>query len=343
MWIENKIVKQDLEYINSCDFIPWEKLRNKTVFITGTTGLIGQNLVNGLLYVNIKRNLNIKIIGLVRDLNKANDKFKSQLSDTKALEFVVGDVRNFKYSKGKIDYIVHGASITSSKDYVERAKEVKSISIEGTKYLLDLAKEKNSSSFVYLSSMEVYGYPKKGHICKENESWNFDLNNPRNSYPLAKLECEKMCKEYYKKYGISTKVARLAQTFGPGTDLSDERVYAQFARCVKENKNIVLNTKGETERTYIYVIDTITAILTLLLNGDGGEIYNVASEKMYCSIYEVAKFIAEKIAENRIKVVVKEKTNTIYLETSYLQLCSEKLKKLNWKDKYNFYSLEYMK
>lgn len=331
MWINNKIVEQDLDYIVSCDFIPWEMLRNKTIFITGATGLIGQNLVNGLLYANTKRDLNTRVLCLVRNIEKANEKFNLQLQDTDKLEFVIGDVRTFKYPKERIDFIIHGASITSSKDFVEKPEEVRSIAIEGTKHLLELAKLQNISSFVYLSSMEVYGYPEKGHICKESESWNFDIYDPRNSYPISKLICENLCIEYCDTYGIATKVIRLAQTFGPGVDYNDNRVFAQFARCVIENKDIVLHTKGETERCYLYTADAVTAILTVLLNGKKREIYNAANPETYCSIKEMAEIIAKQVSKNRIRVTYDlSKTNNGYFNKTFLLLDVEKLKNLNW-------------
>ena len=164
MWINNRIVQEDLDYICSCDFIPWNKLKDKTVFITGTTGLIGQNLVNSLLYANIKKNLNIKIIGLVRDLNKAKSLFSAQLRDAKGLEFVEGDVRSFSYPNSSIDYIIHGASITASKQMLDNPNEVISINIDGTNNLINLAREKKVKSFLYLSSMEVYGCSEKDSL-----------------------------------------------------------------------------------------------------------------------------------------------------------------------------------
>lgn len=332
MWLENKIIHEDLEYINSRDFIPWKNLRNKTIFVTGTTGLIGQNLVNGLLYANIKRKLNLKILGLVRSLDKANEKFRKQLEETKALKFVIGDVRDFDFPTENIDYIIHGASITSSKDFIEKPEEVKNIAIEGTKHLLELARIKNVSSFVYLSSMEVYGFPEKGHICTEDESWIFDINESRHSYPLAKLECEKMCKEYCDKYEVSTKSIRLAQTFGPGINYDDKRIFAQFARCAIENKDIVLHTKGETERCYLYTADAVTSILIVLLNGKNGEIYNAANPETYCSIKEMAENIAHNIACDKIKVLYDQNDlNKGYFNKTFLNLSINKIEKLGWK------------
>ena len=49
MWIKNTVFQKDLDYLMSLDYIPWEKLSGRTVLITGATGLIGYNLVSGLI------------------------------------------------------------------------------------------------------------------------------------------------------------------------------------------------------------------------------------------------------------------------------------------------------
>ena len=80
-------------------------------------------------------------------------------------------------------------------------------------------------------------------------------------------------------------------------------LFAEFARCAIEKRNIVLKTKGETERCYLDISDAVSAILTVLLNGKIGEIYTAANEETYCSIYEMAKLVAEM---NGIDVEIKE-------------------------------------
>lgn len=327
----NKIVSEDIEYINSCNFIPWDKLKRKTIFITGATGLVGQNLINGLLYANKRRNLNLKIIGLVRNLEKAKNKFCLQLQESNALNFLVGDVRTFEYPNQKIDYIIHGASITSSKDFVEKSEQVKSVAIDGTKHILEFAKMNKVISFVYLSSMEVYGYPEKGHLCKEDEHWKFDSNQPRNSYPISKIECEKLCEKYNKNYNIPIKILRLSQTFGPGVEYNDDRVFMEFARCVMENRNIVLHTKGETERCYLYTTDAVTAILMILLNENLYEIYNVANPKTYCSIKEMAKSSIKSGNNSDLKIIIDENNSNKYMNKTYLNLDCSKIFDMNWK------------
>ena len=106
MWTENKRFKEDLEYITSVNFIDWHKLDNKTIFITGATGLIGYTFASALLYRNLVYNSNIKVIALVRNITKSKEKFAEQLKQNANIEFVVGDVENIPCINEDIDYIV---------------------------------------------------------------------------------------------------------------------------------------------------------------------------------------------------------------------------------------------
>ena len=60
MWIENKIFQEDMETITEASYIPWAKLRNKTILVTGATGLIGFNLVSALAYAHLYKNIPLK-------------------------------------------------------------------------------------------------------------------------------------------------------------------------------------------------------------------------------------------------------------------------------------------
>ena len=98
MWLENPTFREDLEYIAGVDFVPWEKLRGKTLFITGATGLIGFNLISSLAYMNLKRDIPLKIFALVRDEAKARARFAEILAEGGATGICVG--RFGAYSTG---------------------------------------------------------------------------------------------------------------------------------------------------------------------------------------------------------------------------------------------------
>ena len=328
----NKLFHDDLEYVSAAEFIPWEKLKHKTVFMTGATGLIGYTLVNSLMYANKKHALNLKVLALVRDLDRAKERF-SEYDNDNALEYIHGNVELLPEIEEKIDYIIHGANQTASKAFVNEPVETILTALKGTENVLELAKAKKVSGIVYLSSMEVYGHPKKGHEVSEYEIGTLSPLEIRNSYPLSKIQCENLCFAYAKEYSVPAMVVRLTQTFGPGVNYYDGRVFAEFARCVIEKRDIVLKTKGDTERCYLYTADAATAILTALLKGEPGEAYNAANEDTYCSIAQMAELVAK---QNGIKVRIETENiqNTGYASTLFMKLNTDKLRKLSWLPKY---------
>lgn len=332
MWTENKIFKEDLEYITSACFIDWQKFDNKTMFVTGATGLIGYTLVSTLLYRNLKYKSNIKIIALVRNITKAKEKFAKQLKQNLNLKFVIGDVENLPQIDDEIDFIIHGANPTASNYFVDNPVETIKTAVRGTNNILNLAKEKNISGLVYLSSMEVYGAPPTDDLIDESQGTTIDTMSVRSCYPEAKRLCEALCASYADEYKVPAKVIRLAQTFGPGIDKNDNRVFAEFLRCAMQKQNIVLQTEGTSKRCYLYTADAVTAILTVLLNGKIGEAYNAANKNTYCSIMEMAQLVAHELANDEIKVVIKinENSKRKFLSPHKLNLDVSKLEGLGW-------------
>lgn len=333
MWTENKIFKEDLEYITSAGFIDWQKLYNKTVFVTGATGLIGYTFVSALLYRNLKYQSNIKIIALVRNITKAKEKFTEQLKQNLNLKFVVGDVKNLPPIDEKIDYIIHGANPTASSYFVENPVETIKTAVWGTNNVLNLAKEKNISGFVYLSSMEVYGAPHTDDLIYESQGTTIDTMSVRSCYPEAKRLCEALCASYADEYKAPAKVVRLSQTFGPGIDKNDNRVFAEFLRCAMQKQDIILQTEGTSKRSYLYTADAVTAILAVLLNSKTGEAYNAANKNTYCSIMEMAQLVTRELANDEIKVVIKANENSKrkFSPPHKLNLDVSKLEGLGWR------------
>lgn len=319
------------EEVNSLDgipFIDWDRLKNCTILLTGATGLIGSETVFLLNYMNKKKELMLKIIALVRDAEKAKEKFQSIIGDG-MLFFIQGSVEKCPEIPGHVDYIIHGASKTSSLEMVNNPVETIQTTVIGTNRLLEIAVKKRVKGFVYLSSMEIYGYPGKGHHIIESDIGSFSPFSVRNSYPISKLMCENLCVSYTKEYGVQAKIVRLAQTIANDADDKDTRFCAYLSRCLKEHKNIVLKTFGESERCYLYVGDAVTAILVVLLNGISGEAYNVADENTYCSIKELAENAA---AYGRVKVEYDIQSPSVngYRDTTYMYLDTGKIKNLGW-------------
>lgn len=109
-------------------------------------------------------------------------------------------------------------------------------------------------------------------------------------------------------------------------------MFAEFARCAIEKRDIILKTKGETERDYLYTQDAVEAILTVLLNGKDGEMYSAANEETFCSIFEMAKIVSNMTGIG-VRIEEQDIQKMGYANTLHMDLDTSKLRSLGWKPK----------
>jgi UDP-glucuronate decarboxylase len=332
VWQEHHIVEEDLQRTCASTGIPWEALDGRTVFVTGAAGLIGRALTQTLLWHSLTSNSGTRVLALVRDARRAESAFGAALAVGAPLSFVVGDVLDLPPLPEPVDFVVHGASITSSRDFVERPVDTLRTAVLGTQAVLDLARASSVRSLAHLSSMEVYGAPQAAAPITEQEFDGFDPMLVRSSYPEAKRMAEAQVAAYASQFAVPGKVVRLTQTFGPGVRPLDGRVFAEFARCAVEGRDIVLHTTGETERSYLYTADAVTAILTVLLRGDDGQAYNAANDATYCSVRQMAELVATTFGDGSCGVRVEPQDPGLfgYAPTLRMRLDTRRLQALGW-------------
>lgn len=302
-------------------------LEGKTIVVTGATGLIGKNLIPELI-----RNGG-HVIAVVRNLDKAQSIFSSY----KKIVFLTNDLSTDVpiQISDTIDHIVHAGCPTSSEYMQTHPVETIQTIVNGTRKVLELAKEQKVKSVVFLSSMEVYGtIIDDTNAVTENMAGPIDLLNARNSYPLGKRLAETLCYAYYEEYNVPVCIARLTQTFGPGVNINeDNRVFAQFARNALRHEDIILHTEGGTRRMYLHSQDAVCAIICLMQKGKAGEVYNVANEDTYISIKEMAEMVRQYFTPFQ-QVVINKKENTPYLPEIHMRLNTEKIRQLGWHPRY---------
>lgn len=334
MWTENPVFKNDLNWLASCSYIPWDKLSGKTILVTGATGLIGYSLVSSLLFYNQINNAGIKVVAVVRDINKAKIKFNKQLSENCDLIFIRGKVESLPEIIGHIDYIVHGACPTASRYFVEHAVETINSITSGTRNMLELARKKKVLGMVFLSSMEIYGEITERKELSEKDLGYIDIFSSRSSYSEGKRFAENMCCAYSSQYDVPVTSVRLAQTFGPGVRADDERVFAYMTRCALNEEDIRLSTDGSKENMYLYTADAVGAILLLLVNGERGAAYNAGNPDTYCSVKEMGETVISCFGKGNISVIAncdaQENGSQKYPPNSYLYMDISKLKAAGW-------------
>lgn len=327
----NLVLRQDLEEIANSTLIDWERLNNKTIFITGATGLIGSIIVKAILLKNEIDNANIKMILLVRDIEEAQLKF----GNNEKIKYIASSIEKYMPKDLNIDYIIHGASPTKSKFFIEKPVETNDIAIIGTKNILEQAKLSKVKSMVYLSSMEMYGVMDSENVTEDMQGY-IDPLNERSSYSQGKRTCELYNYCYFKEYNVPTKIARIAQTFGAGISENENRVYKIFADSILDKKEIVLKSDGSTIINFSYTTDTVIGLFCILLNGNAGEAYNIVSEKTKMTILDSANWLAQTYGEGKVNVRIEiPDSNTGLAPNNKMVLSNEKLKKIGWYPKYD--------
>lgn len=327
------IFSEDLEKVVE-QIVEEKGFKDKTFFITGATGVIGSVLVKALCEANQRNHMNIEIYCLIRDEKKAKLIYED-FYQSNYLHFIKGDVREPICLGEKVDYIIHAASITTSRIFVQNPVETLLTIVEGTKNVLEFAKEQNVDKMLYISSMEVYGYTSRElDSISETDLGYIDILNERSSYSEGKRAAECLCKCYEAEYHIPVIIARLAQTFGAGADPKDSRIFAQLARSLMKKENIVLHTAGLSVGNYCYISDCMRGLFLLLTSGMEGEAYTVVNEICTMRIKDMAEMVADKLGNHKIKVIYEIPDNVKkygYAPDSTARLSSAKLKKLGWK------------
>lgn len=311
-----------------------KELYNKSIMVTGASGMIGSYFIYTLVKLNEEYGANIKIIPLIRKLNKLNENLLSK----DYICPVVQDVTEKIDFDGEIDYIIHAASPASPKIMKEKPVETNFANTLGTANTLMLAREKNVRGYLFISSREIYGQPMENQDYFTEESFGFiDQLVPRNAYAEGKKAAENMCVGFKKEYGLNTKIVRLAHTYGPGMSIYDGRVQADFLKNLVNNEDIVLNSDGSSVRTYTYVSDAVSAIFNVLLKSKD-IVYNISDERNEVSIRQLAEILVE-ISSNNLKLVFNIKNNDKdegYAPFKFGILSSEKIRKeLGWNAKYS--------
>lgn len=306
-----------------------KKIYERSVLITGGSGMICSAVADVLLFLNKEYKAGIKIVLAGRSRERMSKRF-SGFMEGKDYFFESYDATVHTDLQIQVDYLIHGASNANPVIYAKQPVETMLANIVGINSLLDLAVRVSSRRLLYISSSEVYGNKNEHRSYVENDYGYVDILNHRASYPSSKRAAETLCIAYGQEYGLDTVIARPGHIYGPTITASDSRASAQFTRNAVAGENIVLKSAGNQLRSYCYVLDCASALLTVLLNGEKGNAYNISNSNSIVTISEIARALANaantEVVYDEMSDFEKQGANMM----TNSSLDSKKLEALGW-------------
>jgi nucleoside-diphosphate-sugar epimerase len=302
------------------------------LLISGASGAIGQVIVDAVMELNKRFNYNCKIVAMSRNIESARKVFGQYWRDDN-FEYMSCDVTGDIKIDKKIDYIIHAASNTHPLQYSQDPIGTITANAFGTYNLLELA-VRNSAEFLLLSSVEIYGENKsEKDKFSETDMGYLDCATLRAGYPESKRLAECMCYAFSEKKELKFKIVRLARVYGGTLKAEDSKAISQFFHKGLKKENIVLKSEGRQLYSYVYVMDCVSGIFAVLLNGKNREVYNIAGTKSTITLIDLANLIAQEFGVSVVKELPSQIESAGFSKATKAVLDNSKLLSLGWNEK----------
>jgi dTDP-glucose 4,6-dehydratase len=225
------------------------------VLITGGAGFIGSHLARSLL------GRGCEVVCMDNFITGSPENI-APLGGLRGFQFVKHNVTSYIVLDGPLDWVLHLASPASPRDYLELPIQTLKVGALGTHNALGLAKAKRAS-FLLASTSEVYGDPLV-HPQREEYWGNVNPVGPRGVYDEAKRFAEAITMAYHRTHGISTRIVRIFNTFGPHMRLNDGRAIPAFMTQALAGVPVTVYGDGSQTRSFQYIDDLVEGIWRLM-------------------------------------------------------------------------------
>ena len=265
----------------------------KKILITGSSGFIGQTI-----------------------LNCSQNKFELVCSHF--------DICNREEVRKELidvypDYIIHLAAQSNVRESIQNPIQTANVNIIGTLNLLECCKELNIKKIVYASSLIKYG----DYCGLVNEE---SVPHPISPYGISKLAVEQFLEYYYNEYGICYLILCLGNVFGEYDQIKNNRIVTSIIHKIINNGILMIYGNGKQTRDFIYGKDLAHIIIDNIDKDTKHKVYNISSGQY--SILEIIRRV-EAIAGNKVQVIF---DNFVRGEMKNIQLdCSLANKELIWR------------
>lgn len=335
----NEYYMEDVRRTAQLD-LPWNRLADKAVLVSGATGMVGSFLIDVIMERNERNGMNCRVYALGRSEEKAKARF-GERCDYPLFSFIPYDINRpfVRDDIGTVDFVLHLASNTHPMQYSTDPIGTITTNIIGLQNMLEFACAHKAERFAFASSNEIYGENRGDtEFFGEDYCGYIDCNTLRAGYPESKRCGEALCQAYMKQKGIDVCIPRLTRSYGPTMLMSDTKAISQFIRKGIAGEDIVLKSAGTQYYSYTYVADAVSGLLTVLLLGKSGEAYNIADEASDMQLRDLAALIAGNAGRKVVFEIPDAVEAQGYSKATKARLDGSKLRTLGWKPAYDLRS-----
>lgn len=239
------------------------------ILVTGGCGFIGNNFIRYWL----KKHPKDKVVNLDKLTYAGHLSATKDFAGESNYEFVKGCITNARVVQSAMrgaDWVVHFAA----ESHVDRSVLGPSVfvrtNVVGTQVLLELALKNKVKRFHYVSTDEVFGSLPLGSKEKFTEETKYD---PRSPYSASKAAGDHLVRAYFETYGLPITITNSSNNFGPYSD--PEKFIPRMITNLIDGAKLPIYGDGKYVRDWVYVLDHVRAIETVLAKGKIGETYLV--------------------------------------------------------------------
>jgi dTDP-glucose 4,6-dehydratase len=240
------------------------------ILVAGGAGFIGSHYVRSLIAGEYPGYEGAAVTVLDKLTYAGNLANLAPVAGDSRYTFVEGDIVDGGLLSELVpghDAVVNFAAETHVDRSIDGGADFVLTNVLGTQRLLQAALDAGTTTFVQVSTDEVYGTIPEG-------SWPEDHPLlPNSPYSAAKAGGDLLCRAYHRTHGMDVRVTRCSNNYGPYQ--YPEKVIPLFVTNLFEGKKVPLYGDGLNVRDWLHVDDHCRGIQVVLEKGAPGEIYNI--------------------------------------------------------------------
>jgi len=301
------------------------------ILITGGLGFIGSNFYNHIS----EKYPDYELVILDCETYAANLNNIDNGREARVIKFDIQDRdRLFKlFEVYGFDTVIHFAAESHVDNSITNPLKFVQTNVIGTINLLDASVKYGIKLFYHISTDEVFGHLGPTGLFNENTPYD-----PRSPYSASKASSDHFVRAYHHTFGLPVIISNCSNNFGPNQH--EEKLIPTIIKNIINGSPIPVYGNGTNVRDWLYVMDHVDAIDTILHKGRVGETYcigggnemnNLRLVKMICDRIDYIKEW-EQNSQELITFVEDRKGHDFRYSINY-----DKIKTtLGWEPKTNF-------